>query len=51
MISHDVEAAMSYASHILHIGDKIFFGSVDEYEKSKIGKLFLAEREAVADND
>ena len=51
MISHDVEAAMSYASHILHIGDKIFFGSVDEYEKSKIGKLFLAEREAVVDND
>ncbi len=51
MISHDVEAAMSYASHILHIGDRIFFGSAEEYKKSKIGKLFLAEREAVADND
>ena len=51
MISHDVEAAMSYASHILHIGDSVFYGSVEEYKKSKIGKLFLAEREAVTDND
>lgn len=34
MISHDIEAAMKYATHILHIGDKIFFGTKDEYEKS-----------------
>lgn len=27
MISHDMEAASKYASHILHIGDKLFFGS------------------------
>ena len=27
MISHDVAAAVRYASHILHIGDTVFFGS------------------------
>ena len=27
MISHDMSAALRYASHILHIGDKIFFGT------------------------
>ena len=31
MISHDIEAAVRYASHILHIGDRIFFGTRDEY--------------------
>lgn len=27
MISHDISAAIRYASHILHIGDRLFFGS------------------------
>ncbi|MBQ3785933.1 MAG: ABC transporter ATP-binding protein, partial [Lachnospiraceae bacterium] len=27
MISHDVAAALRYASHILHIGDTVFFGT------------------------
>ncbi len=31
MISHDVEAAKRYASHILFIGDNPFFGSASEY--------------------
>ena len=31
MISHDIEAAVRYASHILHIGDRIFFETRDEY--------------------
>ena len=30
MISHDMSAALRYASHILHIGDKIFFGTKEE---------------------
>lgn len=33
MISHDIEAAKKYASHILHIGDRIFFGTREEYLK------------------
>lgn len=31
MISHDVDKALQYASHILHIGDDLFFGTRDEY--------------------
>ena len=31
MISHDVNAALRDATHILHIGAKIFFGTKDEY--------------------
>lgn len=34
MISHDISAARTFASHILHIGTKCFFGSKDEYIKS-----------------
>lgn len=41
MISHDMNDAIKYASHILHIGSKIFFGSKDEYLKSDIAKMFL----------
>lgn len=40
MISHDLDAAIKYASHILHIGKDIFFGTKDEYIKSR----FHAER-------
>lgn len=41
MISHDIAAAVRYASHILHIGHKpLFFGTVDAYLDSPIGKVF-----------
>ncbi|MBO6155597.1 MAG: metal ABC transporter ATP-binding protein [Lachnospiraceae bacterium] len=40
MISHDINAAIKYATHILHIGDDIFFGSRDEYIISDAGKMF-----------
>ena len=40
MISHDLDAAIKYATHILHIGKDIFFGTKDEYIKSR----FHAER-------
>ena len=33
MISHDIEAALKYASHVLHIGKEIFFGDVKEYDR------------------
>ena len=32
MISHDMKAAMNYASHILHIGEEVFYGAKLEYE-------------------
>lgn len=31
MISHDLRAALNDASHILHIGQKIFFGTKEDY--------------------
>lgn len=31
MVSHDFDAAMKYATHILHIGKKVFFGTKEEY--------------------
>lgn len=40
MISHDLDAAIKYASHILHIGKDIFFGTKEEYIKTR----FDAER-------
>ena len=43
MISHDMSAALRYASHILHIGDKIFFGTKEEYVNIKAGKNFLIQ--------
>ncbi len=45
MISHDVEAALTYASHILHIGSEVFFGTKDEYRSSRISRGFLNEPE------
>lgn len=43
MISHDIAASVRYASHILHIGEKIFFGSVAEYRESETGRFFLRQ--------
>ena len=31
MISHDVNEAIRHATHVLHLGDKIFFGTNGEY--------------------
>ena len=40
MISHDISAALKYASHILHIGDAVFFGTKADYLQSPQGKIF-----------
>ena len=44
MISHDVAAAVRYASHILHIGDTVFFGTKGDYLQSPQGRLFDAKK-------
>ncbi len=43
MVSHDVAAAVRYASHILHIGShkQLFFGKTADYITSHTGKIFL----------
>ncbi len=43
MISHDIAAAMRYATHILHIGKRVFFGTKLEYMDSDIGRGFTDE--------
>ena len=44
MISHDIAAAVRYATHILHIGTRVFFGTRDAYLQSDIGKIFLLQQ-------
>ena len=44
MISHDIAAALPYATHILHVGTPSFFGERDAYLASDIGRRFVAER-------
>lgn len=41
MISHDISAAVKYASHILHVGSNVFFGTKDEYLLSDKGSAFI----------
>ena len=45
MISHDMNAALEQATHILHIGERLFFGTREEYLKSGIGRNYLSEKE------
>ena len=43
MISHDIHAALQYASRILHIGDEIFFGTPQDYRASSAAKGFFGK--------
>ena len=44
MISHDMAAAVEYASRILHLGEgrQLFFGTAAEYRTSPAGRLFAS---------
>lgn len=46
MISHDINAALKYATHILHIGDEIFYGTRQQFVQSKVGKSLLNSKGA-----
>ena len=41
MISHDLESALNHATHVLHIGKELFFGTKEAYLSSGIGRSFL----------
>ena len=42
LVSHDIESAVEYASHILHLQETVlYFGKADGYEKCRAGKTFL----------
>ena len=49
MISHDMHSALKYATHILHIGQDIFFGTKEAYLASAVGRGFAVGKEE-ADN-
>ena len=40
MITHDLAAALKYASHILHIGEQVFYGTKEEYLESRTSEEF-----------
>ena len=42
MISHDIDASVKYASHILHIGNgsAMFFGTKEDYTESELGYAY-----------
>lgn len=42
MVSHDIEAALRDATHILHLHNKpLYFGAADRYRDSEAGKHFI----------
>lgn len=42
MVSHDIHAAVRYATHILHLGhEQLFFGSAAAYRESALARRFL----------
>ena len=43
MISHDIEAAVRFATHILHIGEHCFFGTKKQYLESSLGRHFTGQ--------
>ncbi len=43
MVSHDVSAAVRYASHILHVSrTPLFFGTKEDYLQTPVGKAFAS---------
>jgi len=47
MISHDIGAAVKYATHILHIGSEVFFGTKEEYLFTESGNAFVSGKGGV----
>ena len=49
MVSHDLHAAMRYASHVLHLGEdrQLFFGTREEYRRSAAYHSFTDGGKAV----
>ena len=43
MISHDIEAAVRFATHILQIGEHCFFGTKKQYLESSLGRHFTGQ--------
>ena len=45
MVTHDIDAALRYATHVLHLGhQQLFFGTAAEYKQSDAVRRFLGGR-------
>ena len=45
MVTHDIDAALRYATHVLHLGhQQLFFGTAAEYKQSDAARRFLGGR-------
>ncbi len=48
MVSHDISAAVRYATHVLHLSRRpLFFGKKEDYVNTPIGKKFINTEEDV----
>lgn len=43
MVSHDIDTAIAYTTHVLHMGKEVYFGEKHRYLNSEPGKTFLGE--------
>jgi zinc transport system ATP-binding protein len=48
VISHDLSASVKYATHILQLGETLFFGRTEEYLKSKTGSICVKSSNGTA---
>ena len=46
MVSHDLDGALPYASHILHLGQQVWFGTKEDYLKTGLGNTCPNGKEA-----
>lgn len=46
MVSHDLQAALEYATHVLHVGKPAFFGTKEDYR----AKLFASSEKGESDD-
>ena len=49
MVSHDIESAVKYSSHILHMGSRLqFFGTKEDYVKTPLKASFRSKSEGLS---
>ncbi|MBR6584719.1 MAG: ABC transporter ATP-binding protein [Firmicutes bacterium] len=49
MVSHDIESAVKYSSHILHMGSRLqFFGTKEDYVKTPLKTSFRSQSEGLS---
>ncbi len=51
VVSSEIEKAIESATHILHLGRSNFFGTVEEYKQSDVGKNYLKSYNVVIKNN